>query len=370
MILLSRKILVAFLLTLLISCDQTSGLEEGSAISSIFETDTSSSDHLKPRTFEFPKDHGPHPSFPIEWWHVVSDLSTSDGRRYGLQLTVFRRFNDSYNDANNSEWNSNQLFMAHIAITDVSTEKHTAYESLQRGGELGLAGAHENGEIIWVNNSILKRIPSSNEKWTLKVNHRDIKVDLTLSTMSKPVLHGNNGVSEKGPIGVSSYYYSIPLLKAFGKISVNDSAFFEVSGNSWIDREWSNGASNSDLSSWVWIALWLNENTQLMAYRTFSVSDKEVNTFDYLSIIQDGKIDVLPNSRFEITKNRQCRVASQANFNCGYDIQIGEHKSYKIIPTVDDQTHNGLFHYWEGLVDVYDNNGIVGSGYLENTRAE
>ena len=27
-----------------------------------------------PRTFEFPRDHGPHPEFRHEWWYVTGNL--------------------------------------------------------------------------------------------------------------------------------------------------------------------------------------------------------------------------------------------------------------------------------------------------------
>src|SRR5262249_54424635 len=38
---------------------------------------------LEPRTFEFPRDHGPHPAFRQEWWYFTGNLAATDGERFG-----------------------------------------------------------------------------------------------------------------------------------------------------------------------------------------------------------------------------------------------------------------------------------------------
>ena len=40
--------------------------------------------------FTFPEDHGPHPSFRIEWWYVTAVLTGDNGELYGAQWTLFR----------------------------------------------------------------------------------------------------------------------------------------------------------------------------------------------------------------------------------------------------------------------------------------
>ena len=44
-----------------------------------------------PCNLVFPADHGPHPEFRTEWWYYTGNLTTTDGRRFGFQLTFFRR---------------------------------------------------------------------------------------------------------------------------------------------------------------------------------------------------------------------------------------------------------------------------------------
>ena len=43
-------------------------------------------------SFEFPRDHGSHPEFKIEWWYLTGHLWNTDRtRRFGYQATFFRR---------------------------------------------------------------------------------------------------------------------------------------------------------------------------------------------------------------------------------------------------------------------------------------
>ena len=45
-----------------------------------------------PLALSFPRDEGPHPTYQTEWWYYTGNLATAaEGRRFGFQLTFFRR---------------------------------------------------------------------------------------------------------------------------------------------------------------------------------------------------------------------------------------------------------------------------------------
>ena len=71
-------------------------------------------------SFAFPKDHGAHPDFRIEWWYVTANLTGEDGRDYGVQWTLFRSAvrPSSETSPSASIWTGDQLWMAHAAVTD------------------------------------------------------------------------------------------------------------------------------------------------------------------------------------------------------------------------------------------------------------
>ena len=77
---------------------------------------------LEPRPFEFPADHGPHPAFRTEWWYVTSNLESEDGRRFGVQFTLFRSAlaPEAGPAGTPAPWATRQIHMGHLAVTDVA----------------------------------------------------------------------------------------------------------------------------------------------------------------------------------------------------------------------------------------------------------
>src|SRR4029453_1477141 len=103
-------------------------------------------------TFAFPRDHASHPDFKLEWWYYTGNLSAVDGRRFGFQVTFFRVGVDN-SPVNPSRWSVRDLFMTHLAVSDVKGQRYRYTERLSRGGP-GLAGAAADRYHVW------------NEDWT------------------------------------------------------------------------------------------------------------------------------------------------------------------------------------------------------------
>lgn len=320
--------------------------------------------------FSFPADHGPHPDYLIEWWHVVADFYDENENRFGAQLTFFRRRIPNGETQLQSAWTSEQLYMAHFAVTDVSGDQHMAEEKFQRGGGLGLAGATDSGKKIWLNNWTLERIDNDNETWRLFADTDNVKVDLIMSSEDVAVLHGKNGFSYKGAGNVASYYYSLTDLTVGGSIMRDDNPVEITRGRAWIDREWSNGDGDEYFKGWIWLALWLDSGRELMLYRVYR-NDSNASTFDYVVTIDGQVVSDIVGERFSLKEDTFCDTKSGARYLCGITLESTELGVLKIRPLVRDQSHKGRFKYWEGLVDVYSESGEVrGSGYFENTVSE
>ena len=87
------------------------------------------------RVFDFPADHLPHPAFRIEWWYLTANLRDEEGRPVSVQWTLFRQSMDPGPDT--SGWSSNQVWMAHAAVSMDGQHEHE--ERFARGG-IGQAG--------------------------------------------------------------------------------------------------------------------------------------------------------------------------------------------------------------------------------------
>ena len=81
------------------------------------------------KLIEFPRDHAAHPNFRIEWWYITANLQDEKGKQWGLQWTLFRNALNSQEHADG--WHSNQLWMAHAAVS--SPEGHQFEQRFARG---------------------------------------------------------------------------------------------------------------------------------------------------------------------------------------------------------------------------------------------
>ena len=66
--------------------------------------------------YRFPHDHGAHERFRTEWWYYTGHVAAADGRRFGFELTFFRRgIPPDQVQTLPSKWSIQQLYLAHIA---------------------------------------------------------------------------------------------------------------------------------------------------------------------------------------------------------------------------------------------------------------
>lgn len=107
------------------------------------------------RDFVFPEDHGLHPGYRNEWWYFTGNLHSTEGRRFGFQVTWFTYAPAPDAAAGSalpsaSAWQSARIWMAHFALTDVATGEHLAFERFSRENP-GLAGARSEPDFrLWL----------------------------------------------------------------------------------------------------------------------------------------------------------------------------------------------------------------------------
>ncbi|MEQ8514329.1 MAG: carotenoid 1,2-hydratase, partial [Chromatocurvus sp.] len=219
-----------------------------------------------PRSFVFPADHAAHPAYRNEWWYLTGNLETADGRRVGYQLTFFRIALAPGTPASDSAWATHQVWMAHVAVTDVAAGEHRHAERYARGGA-GLAGQSTQPFGVWLEDWRISGETDGDFPWTIDVNAGDFALQLTITPLKSPVLQGDNGLSQKSAApGNASYYYSITRLATRGEVRIGETTY-PVTGMSWLDREWSTSALGDDQAGWDWFSLQLDSGNDLMVYR-------------------------------------------------------------------------------------------------------
>ena len=324
-----------------------------------------------PKDIVFPRDNGPHPDYQTEWWYYTGNLETDQGRHFGYELTFFRRalLPPSLRPDRESAWASDQVYLVHLALTDVSGEQFEATERYSRGA-LGLAGASARPYQVWLDNWSVKE--AGKNAFHLSAGANNFNLDLSLVDSKGPVLEGDHGYSQKGPgAGNASYYISQTRLVTQGTVNLGDQSF-AVRGSSWMDHEYSTSALAPDQVGWDWFALQLDDGSELMVYQ-IRRADGSVDPFSSGTYIDpSGNVTHLERTDFDIKVLNTWRSPhSGAVYPSGWSVHVPSlNLSLEIQPYLKDQELDLTFKYWEGAVKItgmHQGNPVSGSGYVELT---
>jgi predicted secreted hydrolase len=326
---------------------------------------------LEPRTFEFPRDHGPHPAFRQEWWYFTGNLAATDGERFGFELTFFRvaLVPPADERVQASAWRAREIYVAHFAVTDVARKRFRFHQKLSRAA-LGLAGAQSAPLHVWLDDWSLEESAAGNSgHWKLHAAQPGYAIDLALELQSAPVLNGAAGLSRKSEQAAdATYYYSVPRLAVTGRL-VRDAKPVELHGLAWLDREWGSGGLGPRQAGWDWFGLPLDDGSALMFY---ALRDKDgardahsAGTF----IAADGSTRALSNTDVSIAVSGSWRNRSGERYPAGWRIRVPTLAlDLTVHPALADQELRTTPPYWEGAVDVSgDRSGEIvrGRGYVE-----
>ena len=315
------------------------------------------------RPLVFPADHGSHEDFQTEWWYYTGNLADPWGRRFGYQLTFFRRALACGPVTGTSSWRTRQLYFAHFAVTDIGTEAFHSDSRMARES-IGIAGATPHR--VWIENWSAQK--TGDNKIHLAARGADFSVEFILSSGKPLVLQGRSGLSQKSAQpGNASYYYSLPRSPTRGTIRT-PSGEFSVAGLTWFDHEWSTSALDSDEKGWDWFALQLDDGRDIMVCR-IRRADNRPNGFSFGCISHaDGDYDILGPEDFILTSTATWQSpVTRCTYPSGWKIFISPlNLGLKVTPRLKAQEHTGDFIYWEGAVAV-SGSQVSGSGYVELT---
>jgi len=325
-----------------------------------------------PIPFEFPKDHGAHNDFQTEWWYYTGNLATESGRRFGYQLTFFRRavVPPEMRIDRPSDWSVEQVYLAHFSLTDVQTGQFYANEKIGRGAA-GLAGAvGEPAYQVWLDEWQVVQVGEN--EYLIQAKTDQVAVELQLINRKGEVLQGEEGYSRKGEeAGNASYYISQTRLETRGKITVSD-IDYTVSGLSWMDHEFSTSALGEDQVGWDWFSLQLNNDTEIMLF-TLRKEDGSIDRFSSATLIlADGRVQRFNANQFIVeVKEQWLSPKTGAVYPSRWQIFIPEVDILlDVRPLIPDQELVVSYIYWEGAVFAQGNMGdqaVSGYGYVELT---
>ena len=341
--------------------------------------------------FVFPRDHGSHPDFKIEWWYLTGHLfaapRTGDAppRRFGFQATFFRQAGPRPAAGTapdpNSNFGSAHLFLAHMALVDVATGRFLHQERLNREG--------------WDAGAAIDTLAVRNGNWSLELAepadasptptlrlhggiHADATFTLTLRAEKPLVLFGENGLSRKGSDPTAaSYYLTFTRLAVAGDLTLRAERGAEtlrVTGEAWMDHEISSSQLSAGQVGWDWLSVQFNDRRELMLYR-LRRRDGSADPASTLTWIDAAGRPQRAPFTWEVL-SRWTSPATGASYPARIRISTtdpasGQPVTFTAEPLVAAQELPGTLGgvpYWEGACRIRDAAGNeAGSAYLELT---
>ena len=301
-------------------------------------------------TFDFPADHGAHPDYRIEWWYLTANLTDAEGTPYGLQWTLFR---SALAPEAGEGWTAPQLWMGHAAVT--TEDDHYVTERLARGG-IGQAGVTADPFAAWIDDWVLE---GDWDNLRMTASAPDFAYDMNLTAEGPLIFHGDEGYSVKSAAGQASYYYSQPFFAIEGTLQLPGGPV-DVTGNAWLDREWSSQPLAENQTGWDWFSLSFDDGAKLMGFRLQQTDGENFTAATWIT--PEGQTTPFPDGAFQATP----LATNNADVPVRWRVELPDRQIDVTVEAInEDAWMTTSVPYWEGPVTVRGSHS--GIGYLEMT---
>jgi predicted secreted hydrolase len=258
------------------------------------------------------------------------------------------------------------VLIAHCAISDPQHGRLWQDQRIRRAG-LSLAGAATGDTHVWIDDWSLKREAGG---YAAAIAAEDFSFNLLLTSTQPALLNGEAGVSRKGPAAQSaSYYYSLPHLQVSGRIG-REGRSDRVTGEAWLDHEWSSDYLDAQAVGWDWIGINLEDGEALMAFRIRGAGGEQRWAGGTLRS-GDGEVRVFAPADVDFRPVREwTSPRTRITYPVEWHVRLGA-REFDLDPLLDDQENDTRLTtgavYWEGAVRVNERLRRAGRGYLELT---
>ncbi|HRI15166.1 MAG TPA: lipocalin-like domain-containing protein [Verrucomicrobiota bacterium] len=343
--------------------------------------------------FAFPRDHGSHPEFALEWWYVTGHLFETNGARYGFQATFFRRAGPRTSATKSPAtptFGDQELYLAHMALLDVQTGRFHHQERLNREGwdagssteTLSVSNGNWSLRLAQPPASHSSPLPApSNRPPDLILLRGSIRAEASFKLQLVPqkplVVFGADSVSRKAAEPTAaSHYLTFTRLRVTGTL-ILDGKTRPVTGQAWMDHEFSSSQLGKGQVGWDWACLQLNDGREIMAYR-MRRAEGSTDLFSTLAWVdQRGEVHHSTPAEFRWEPEGEWKSpATGGKYPARirlttHDPDSGQNVTFRIEPLAADQELTGALGgipYWEGACRVLDDRGkVIGQAFLELT---
>ena len=272
----------------------------------------------------FPRDHYGHRA-GIEWWYFTGYVHGSDGHRYSVFFTLFKRAG----------------FVLPVSQT-VNLETGTIVEHTEQLA----AGSIGPTRLQFLSQHANLRYEALHDTWSAGVGGKNYELVLAAHPVKpKPyVLHGGGtGVIRQG--SATSRYYSATRMTMAGDVRPNGGKRVSFTGTGWFDHQWGDFTSDPSASHWDWFSCRFDDRTELMLYR-FRDGHASGTAVDPAG---QGRLV----TSFDAKPGKRAYRAAGRSWPLDWTLTVpGEHLTERLYAIVPDQLFRSLLlpTFWEGAV--------------------
>ena len=278
---------------------------------------------------KLPRDHYAHSAAGVEWWYVTSDVRGSDGHRYSVFVTLFRRgglalpVSQIVNLDTGALVGSSEIIVP-LRVGATNLDVRTAVATLHYDARANTWSFGASGLRYGV---------------TLKV------------TPEKPYAVHGGGTGLVGVGNLQSDYYSATRARVEGTFTATGRSV-GFRGTAWFDHQWVERVAVLSLPKWDWFGCQFDDGTELMAYKILAGASRAAGkggTF----VRRDGSAAAVTDPRL-VAGNRAFSGAGR-RWPLDWTIQVpSQHLAVTAKALVPDQLVQGFLHptFWEGVATV------------------
>lgn len=310
------------------------------------------------KTFVFPRDHGSHNNFKIEWWYLVGHLTDKIQNEFSFQITFFR-----FLQHHNLSGQPVSSCIAHSALLEHGNRLF--FEERMAGQGSNIYFSQSNLDIGFANWRLMLNDAMDELCLNSSVDEK-VFLNLNLEVIKPPVIFGKDGVFRKGQLSsVASHYITFPRLKAMGTLCVAERNY-DVEGEAWLDHEFGGQYLDRHQEGWDWACIQLDTGKEIMAYRMRKTDGSTDKSSKLTWILENGQLNTtsLTWTILKTWKSPHTGILYPVNVRITAGNNI-----FELIPLIENQERVGKYSnlkYWEGACKVVDVNGkVVGRAFLE-----
>ncbi len=275
---------------------------------------------------KLPRDHYAHSGVGVEWWYVTSDVRGSDGHRYSVFVTLFRR---------------GGLVLPVSQVVNLDTGAVAGRSEIIVPALIGTTSVDVRTPV-----ATLRFDPKANT-WSFGAFTLRYNVTLKVTPEKPYALHGG-GTGIVGVGSIESGYYSATRARVDGSFTSAGRAV-SFHGTAWFDHQWVERVAALSLPKWDWFACQFDDGTDLMAYKILggkSLGAGKGGTF----VRRDGSATAVTDPQF--AAGTRALSAVRRRWPLDWTIKVpSQDIDVRAKALVPDQLVRGVLHptFWEGV---------------------